>query len=58
MSDNKNTHVEVKDNGKVEKTKVTGQYRRPEVHDLGKLEQVQAGRGYYYDGPRTTWLRF
>lgn len=34
------------------------EYRRPEVHELGKLEQVQAGSGYYYDGPNTTWLRY
>jgi hypothetical protein len=25
----------------VEETKVDREYRRPEVHDLGKLEQVQ-----------------
>jgi hypothetical protein len=54
MTDNKNTTIEA--SGNVEKTKAAGQYRRPEVHDLGKLDQVQGGHGgKYYDGPRATW---
>lgn len=35
------------------------EYGKPEVHDLGQLEQVQSNyHGNYYDGPRTTWLRY
>jgi hypothetical protein len=37
-----NREKSVKVETKVEKTR---QYRRPEVHDLGKLEQVRGGWG-------------
>ena len=33
-------------------------YTPPAATTLGTLEQVQAGNGYYYDGPRTTYLRY
>lgn len=33
-------------------------YVAPDATPLGGLEQVRAGRGYYYDGPHTTYLRF
>jgi hypothetical protein len=33
-------------------------YVSPALVALGNLDVVQAGRGYYYDGPNTTWLRY
>ncbi len=33
-------------------------YTAPALVALGSLDVVQAGNGYYYDGPHTTYLRF
>jgi hypothetical protein len=50
-------HVEVEVVARVEQKGAAGQeYRRPEVFELGKLEQVQGTGGIFYDCPRATYL--
>jgi len=53
---NDKSPIEVSVNEARETNEAPAAYRRPEVHDLGALEQVQAYyTGSYRDGPRSSY---